>query len=149
MGTFRTAIGSLLLFCGSALALGPETFAGRPGYTPGSEVAAFVWAEDVRVHVCVTAPSPPRTFGGQVDAMHFDGLQTRDIEKDDVVGLTSEAVLHFQLQVGGDHDCFSAQAAGPGVRFRLTLDGLPLAPERIFLGAGRTTPRTNPFSLNR
>jgi len=155
----RRLAGSLAL----ALALGatsagtslawPERFEGRPEqFEVGGDSAYYIWHADDCVHLSTTGPGPCREFRAVIhtDGEFEDVDQLRLDEGDRYVVRDGGRTLVIDFTTFGHTDNVRWRiAGGTHMTFDLTVDGHPIAPRNVYLGAEGHHPPRPRFSIPR
>ena len=159
----RRLAGSLGMAFGMALALGagtvgtalawPERFEGRPEqFEAGGDSAYYIWHADDGVHLSTTGPGPRR---------HFHAVVRTDGEFEDIDQLRLDPGDRYVVRDGGktlvvdfttyDHtdNIRWRVAGGTHMTFNLSVDGHPIAPRNVYLGAEGYHPPRSTFRVPR
>ena len=154
----RTKLLAMLLACTALVAFTVPTFAwqsrleGNPGVSDASPAGYYLWHDDDGLHLRTHGPGAEHSFTAR---LHTDGVFM------DLSPVALEADDQSYLENGG-HDLvikFHTYDGIDGVDFRIdggsimtgeaNLDGAPISPANIFLGASEKNPVQNPFGLPR
>ena len=144
------AVSLVLVVPAIVFALPASTFEGRPDFSAGSELGAFVWHDSEGLHVRVTTKGKTHTFTGKVCSKRIAKLHPANLEAEDTVsiGPKGHCVL-FKLTNHGGIDGFDLRIEGPEAKFSIELNGHMLDANRIWIGSGNVHPAHNPFVLTR
>ena len=155
----RRLIGSLVMalalsatMMGTALAW-PERFDGRPEqFEVGGDSAYYIWHADDGVHLSTTGPGPRREFRAVIrtDGEFEDIDQLRLDEEDRYVVRDGGQTLVVDFTTFGHTDNIRWRVAGGTyMTFDLSVDGHPIAPHNVYLGADGYHPPRPRFRLSR
>jgi hypothetical protein len=167
-----TAVGlALVLFTGSAAAQtepAPEPSADNaacangqwpsdtegmnPALQPGAPAGIYVWHSDRGWHLYVTHPGEDKaTFTGIVHADSGLYAVARRDERNDVVRIRGPRRVDYRFNNYGHIDGmdFKVRCRGHYVKISGRLDGTPLTPDQVFIGADGHHPTSVPFVIER
>jgi len=148
---------------GMALALGvamvgttgawPDRFEGRPEQLEvGGDAGFYIWHADDGVHLSTTGPGPRRDFRAVIrtDGEFEDIDQLRLDEGDRYAVRDGGGTLVVDFTTFGHTDNIRWRiAGGTHMRFDLTVDEHPIAPQNVYLGAEGYHPPRPHFRLPR
>ena len=136
----------------------PPSILGNPNVKPGQTGGAYIGhgtgpnGERVGYGFAVTHPgSKPVVFTGTITASAPISAAKVRVERHDVIRLSADKhTLTFRFVNYGAIDgvAFRADCAKT-VTFKLFADGHQLVTDRVFLGANRVHPTSNPFTIER
>lgn len=150
------ALGAALVLALATVGVGfawPARFEGRPEQLEvGGDAGFYIWHNDDGVHLSTTGPGPER---------HFKAVITTDCELEDIDQTRLEESDRFVLRDGGkklvvhfttyghiDNVRWRVKD-GTEMRFKLSVDGHPIRPENIYLGAEGYHPPEPVFTIPR
>lgn len=150
-GLLLAALATLAL-AGTALALPPGPFQGKPTLQRGKQLGAAVWHDADGLHVRFTTKGKKQRFNGTVCATErITNLEAKKLEKKvDFIKLsTSGKCVEFSFTTKGGVDGFDFRAGGAEVTFDLKIGAVNLPSKNIWLGARGVHPGNSPFVLDR
>ena len=151
--TLVISLGLALVFllAGSALALKPPAFQGKPAFKAGSALGAYVWHDSDGLHARFTTRGKLRHFTGKIcTPKKIKTLTAVKLEKVDSVRIGPKGhCIHLDLKTAAGIDGFDFRAAGKLITFDLEIDGKQLKTDKIRIGTGSLNPKQNPFVLDR
>lgn len=156
MTVWTRALGAAMLlvaFTGSAAFAWPDRLEGRPDQLEiGGDSAYYIWTEGEDVHLATTGPGPLR---------RFRAIVRTDGEIEDVDQFRLDPGDSYELRAGGkelvvefhtlDHlDSVRWRVqGGTFMRFDLRVDGHPIRPQNVYLGAEGAHPLAPVFRVSR
>jgi hypothetical protein len=147
------AVLATLVTTASAFALPNDLFQGKPDFTAGGALGAWVWHDADGQHVRFTTVDNKvaRHFTGKVcgaEVTHVDPVRT-DVADGIRVGPDGHCVVFdFTTNAGVDGFDFRMPDSGEVV-YDLKIDGEPLAPKQIHIGKTGISPKKSPFVMDR
>jgi len=144
-------LGLGLAWSTAAFALPNEHFQGRPDFSVGDNLGAFVWHDDGGQHVRFTTKGKvPHHFTGKVCGVKVTSLTPHELEDKDsaVIGPEEHCVI-FDLHVDGAADGFDFRVEGDVVNYEFHQDGKLMPAGLIRIGAHNHHPADGTFILNR
>jgi hypothetical protein len=141
-----------LLTAGPGVAKEARDWQGRPDFEQGESLGYFVWRDDDGWHVRWTTKGKRRTFAGTISC---DGafMNVEPVSKGqrDWVKRRGDGVIRFDTVVEGGVDGvdFRLSPSAERITFDLEMDGRPVAPDLVRLGARKRRPASVPFTIDR
>lgn len=135
----------------AVFALRPAAFQGKPNFSAGSNLGAFVWHNAQGLHVRFTTKGAPRHFTGKVcTPRQVNSVQGVRLEAGDSVtkGPQGHCAI-FNFHTRGGIDGFDLRAPGGVVTFTFKMGGSALGKQHIWVGSAGVHPAHSPFVLNR
>lgn len=136
-----------------ALALPAKQFQGKPEFKAGQQLAAFVWHDGDGHHVRFTTVDNAifRQFSGKVCGKAVTNLVPVRTEVGDGVKVGPEGhCVFFDFKTNAGVDGFDFRMPdGDKIAYELNIDGKPMAPALIHVGAKGVHPKHSPFVLDR
>jgi hypothetical protein len=138
---------------------GPYPFDRWPAYVRGQPRVNFVnspgylvWLDDGRWHLRWTMRRWGRSASGLVSTDgRFNDVRRVSFEEGDLIA-RHESLIAWEARAEGrsaEIDGIDFRTNGDRLTFTLLVDGTPVSPSLIFLGAGATRPARNPFTITR
>ena len=128
----------------------PASVSGQPKLRRGP-AGLYAWIDTkgvLRLAFEADAGSP-RLFEGRVVANAPVALGSNSLERKDLLKVAGQQVT-FSLKVGGAGDAFEVSApCASSFSIELTVDGVPIAPATVFVGAAATPAAAVPLVLSR
>jgi hypothetical protein len=123
-----------------------------PALGPSDPVGYYIWGGDDDIHVRTHGPGGQHHFVARITSNGvFENVDSVRLENRDSVRVVDGGhtlVLDFHTYDATDGVNFDVRG-GSYVTFDLELDGHQIHTDRIFLGANRHHPRSNPFTILR
>ncbi len=127
----------------------PASARGQPGFEVGGSLGYFLWHDADGWHLRWTTRGRTRVFSGTISTTGvFHDVRRVALESSDL-SLRTSALLAWRSSNTGGLDGFDFSTTGDRLTFSLVLDGFPVAMNQIYVGAGRSHPSSNPFTLTR
>ncbi len=137
---------------GTALAMPNEVFQGKPTFTAGAALGAYVWHDADGQHVRFTTVENKvvRRFSGKVCGQEIAAVQPvrADVGDGIRVGPDGHCVM-FDFKTNAGVDGFDFRMPEGDLVYDLNIDGAPMPVNKVHIGSTGTSPKNSPFSLNR
>jgi hypothetical protein len=136
----------VVLFMGAAFSW-PDPFNGKPDFKPGKDFGYFIWHDHFGWNVAPSTSGQEHVFSGDIksNSQIWIGVK-RPLGRGEFIRKEGNTVLRFRLLVAGEDEGFTFGTKGSKATFHLHIDGQEVATDKVFLGAGKTNPKENPFS---
>ena len=130
---------------------GTSPFEGQPtAFNPGNILGYFIWLKNDRWHVKMTTRGAERRFSGSVRTNGtFADMNWNNLDATDRISVNSPAnEIKFDLKTTRQSEGFSFRTNKlDDITFLLYMDGKPVDPNNIFLGADNRQPGTSSFTI--
>ena len=130
----------------------PQHVNGQPaGFQAGTAAGIYLWHTDTGWHVRVTHPGDGKVvFRGTITSPSPIRAVERRTESSDAVVTVGRHKVGFRFANYGRIDGLDFRVAcGAGFSVNGTVNGQPLSPDQVFIGAGANHPPQVPFRIAR
>lgn len=137
----------------AAYAMPNDVFQGKPDFTAGGALGAWVWHDGDGQHVRFTTVDNKiaRHFTGKVCGKDASAVQPVRTDNADAIRVGPDGhcvVFDFRTNAGVDGFDFR-MPEGEEIAYDLNMDGQPIAPKLIHIGSAAVNPKKSPFVLDR
>lgn len=139
-----------LIFAAGAVWAWQDVFTGKPEFTPGKDFGYFVWHDNHGWTVKTSTAGDVHVFAGEITSncrIHY--ISKCALEPGEYFEKVGHRILRFRLFSSGDKRYFNFATNGSKVSFHLHLDGAEVPLDKVFLGAGKATPKELPILAER
>lgn len=148
---FFVSVG-VVLSLATALAMPNEAFQGKPDFTAGAALGAYVWHDSDGQHVRFTTVENKvvRQFSGKVCGKDITALTPVRTDVGDGIRVGPEGhCVMFDFKTNAGVDGFDFRMPDGDIAYDVNIDGAPLPVNKIHIGSAGVSPKNNPFTLNR
>jgi hypothetical protein len=143
-----------LVAAGASTVLAKEDryWKGRPSFDVGETLGYFVWQDDQGWHVRWTTRGAKHKFSGTITCDgFFSKVDAVGANPRDFIRRTGDDRISFDTAVGGGRDGvdFTLSPSTKSLTFDLRMDGKPVAPAQVRIGAGKRRPASVPFTIDK
>jgi hypothetical protein len=126
----------------------PAVYRGQPPIPSIFNAAYFVWVDDDVWRVRWVSRGARELSGLVSTDGRFSGFRKVELERDDAVA-NDERLIGWQTRTRGGMDGIDFRTSGERLTFTLLVDGVPVNPSQIYLGASGAHPPRNPWRVTR
>ena len=151
----------LLTLCAALLVAAPlasakdhkkDPWEGQPDIEKGENRGYFIWTDGSGWHVRWMSRGKKHTYSGTVTTDGaLSGFEAVSKDSKDFIKQDGDSTIRFDARAkeGMDGFNFRPSPSSKRIKFDLSIDGSRAGTDDVKLGAGRSRPRSVPFTINR